>query len=172
MPATSQSQRRYFGWLEHSKSPDAAAKRDKSGMTHQQMHDFASTSDKGLPEHAANGVVPGKRRYFGQNTKPTMMADGAKGIPDPTGTVQGTQMPRERRYFGQHNMPGSQGMPHLADGANGHWMEKAFAHNKGGLHRALNVPQGQKIPAGKLSSAENSPNRHTREMANAAANAR
>ena len=37
----------------------------------------------------------------------------------------------------------------------GHWMEKAFnpAH-KGRLHRKLGVPQGQKIPAGKLAKAE------------------
>jgi hypothetical protein len=51
------------------------------------------------------------------------------------------------------------------------WMQKAFAHNKGGLHRALGVPQGKKIPAGKLRSATHSGNAHTRHMAQAAANA-
>ena len=48
MPAKSKAQRKYFGWLEHA--PEAAAKRKKSGMTHAQMHDFASTPEKGLPE--------------------------------------------------------------------------------------------------------------------------
>jgi len=32
------------------------------------------------------------------------------------------------------------------------WMQEAFSKNKGKLHRALGVPEGQKIPAGKLSS--------------------
>lgn len=56
MPAVSVKQRRYFGWLEHS--PDAAAERAKSGMSKSQMHDFASTPEKGLPsraEHMADG---------------------------------------------------------------------------------------------------------------------
>jgi hypothetical protein len=48
MPSVSKAQRRYFGWLEHS--PNAAAKRKASGMTHEQMHEFAATKDKGLPE--------------------------------------------------------------------------------------------------------------------------
>lgn len=33
-----------------------------------------------------------------------------------------------------------------------HWIQKA-TQNKGALHRKLHVPQGQKIPAGKLSAA-------------------
>jgi hypothetical protein len=48
MPSVSKAQRRYFGWLEHA--PDAASARKKSGMTKEQMHDFASTDEKGLPE--------------------------------------------------------------------------------------------------------------------------
>ena len=34
-----------------------------------------------------------------------------------------------------------------------HWMEKAFARNKGALHKNLGVAQGKKIPAGKLAAA-------------------
>jgi hypothetical protein len=37
--------------------------------------------------------------------------------------------------------------------------------NKGGLHRALGVPEGEKIPADKLESARNSSNPHVRRMA-------
>lgn len=48
MPAKSKAQRRYFGWLEHA--PEAASARKKSGMTKEQMHDFAATKDSGLPE--------------------------------------------------------------------------------------------------------------------------
>lgn len=40
--------------------------------------------------------------------------------------------------------------------------------NKGGLHRALGVPEGETIPAEKLSAAMNSKNSHVRRMANLA----
>lgn len=44
---------------------------------------------------------------------------------------------------------------------------RAMHHlNKGGLHRALSVPEGQKIPADKLEAARNSQNEHVRHMAN------
>jgi hypothetical protein len=47
MPSVSKKQRKFFGWLEHA--PEAAAKRKEVGMTHQEMHDYASTPEKGLP---------------------------------------------------------------------------------------------------------------------------
>jgi DNA-binding PadR family transcriptional regulator len=37
---------------------------------------------------------------------------------------------------------------------------------KGGLHRALGVAEGEKIPAAKLEAARNSKNAHVRKMAN------
>jgi hypothetical protein len=44
---------------------------------------------------------------------------------------------------------------------------RALHHlRKGGLHRALGVPAGQKIPAEKIASAKNSDNEHIRKMAN------
>lgn len=47
---------------------------------------------------------------------------------------------------------------------------RALHHlRKGGLHRALGVPEGQKIPAAKLASAKNSSNSHIKHMANFAA---
>lgn len=46
-------------------------------------------------------------------------------------------------------------------------LHRALHHmNKGGLHRALNVPEGEKIPAEKLAAAKNSKNEHVRHMAN------
>lgn len=41
-------------------------------------------------------------------------------------------------------------------------------HNlrKGGLHRALRIPEGEKIPAERLAQARNSKNEHIRHMAN------
>ena len=38
--------------------------------------------------------------------------------------------------------------------------------NKGGLHRALGVKEGEKIPADKLEKAKNSDNKHLAHMAN------
>jgi hypothetical protein len=35
----------------------------------------------------------------------------------------------------------------------GHWMEKAFAKNKGSLRRILGAKKGEKIPAKKLAKA-------------------
>lgn len=46
------------------------------------------------------------------------------------------------------------------------WIQKSgVAENKGGLHRALGVPEGQKIPADKLAAAAHSKNPHVRHMA-------
>lgn len=44
---------------------------------------------------------------------------------------------------------------------------RAMHHlNKGGLHRALNVPEGETIPAEKIEAAKNSSSEHVRHMAN------
>lgn len=45
-------------------------------------------------------------------------------------------------------------------------LHHAISHmNKGGLHRALGVPEGTKIPADKLAKAKNSDDEHIRHMA-------
>jgi hypothetical protein len=47
-----------------------------------------------------------------------------------------------------------------------HSLHRALAHmNKGGLHRALDVPEGETIPAAKMEKAKNSENPHVRRMA-------
>jgi len=44
---------------------------------------------------------------------------------------------------------------------------RAMHHlRKGGLHRALGVPEGEKIPAEKLEAARHSKNEHVKHMAN------
>lgn len=48
------------------------------------------------------------------------------------------------------------------------WMQKAFSKNKGSLHRALGVPEGETIPAGKLKSAAHSKSGLMRKRANLA----
>lgn len=50
-----------------------------------------------------------------------------------------------------------------------HSLHRALAHlNKGGLHRALHVPEGETIPKEKIAAAKNSPNTHLSKMANMA----
>lgn len=41
----------------------------------------------------------------------------------------------------------------------------SFPVHKGALHRALGVPEGEKIPAAKLAEASNSKDEHVRRMA-------
>lgn len=50
----------------------------------------------------------------------------------------------------------------------GGWIKKAVGNNKGALHRALHVPEGEKIPAKKLAKAEHSKNPTMRRRANLA----
>jgi hypothetical protein len=51
MPAPSKAMRRLAGLAEHHPSKVSAKNKSILGMTHQQLHDFASTPEKGLPEH-------------------------------------------------------------------------------------------------------------------------
>jgi hypothetical protein len=48
--------------------------------------------------------------------------------------------------------------------ANKNWISGAIKH-PGGLHRALGVPQGQKIPKSELNQAAKSKNPHLAKMA-------
>lgn len=45
-----------------------------------------------------------------------------------------------------------------------HWISSAIRH-PGALHKALGVPQGQKIPASKMAKAKHSKNPRIRKMA-------
>lgn len=46
---------------------------------------------------------------------------------------------------------------------------RAMRHlRKGGLHKALHIPEDQNIPADRLEAAMNSPNPHVAHMANMA----
>lgn len=53
MPAKSKAQRRLMAAAEHGADfPEAKALR--RSMTHEQLHDFAATSEHGLPAHVRN----------------------------------------------------------------------------------------------------------------------
>lgn len=58
MPATSKAQRKFFGMLEHN--PGMAKERGVD-MTKEQMHDFAATKEKGLPERKRSFKLPSSR---------------------------------------------------------------------------------------------------------------
>lgn len=62
MPAESKAFRRLAGLAEHHPEEVYPENRGVLKMTHEQLHDFASTPEKGLPERA-----PRKRRkYYGE----------------------------------------------------------------------------------------------------------
>ena len=59
--------------------------------------------------------------------------------------------------------------PDRPDGyAKGGWIKAAVGKHPGALHRALGVPQGEKIPASKLAKAAHSSNPTMRKRANLA----
>lgn len=59
MPSTSKSQQRLMAAAEHN-ADFPKAKAIRASMTHGQMHDFASGSMKGKPEHVKKGGHPHK----------------------------------------------------------------------------------------------------------------
>lgn len=90
-------------------------------------------------------------------------------IPKPKG--MSAQSVKDFASTPEKGLPAKAPAKHLADGGTpGHWMERAFAHNKGGLHRALNVPEGKTIPKGKVAKAA-AAGGHLGKMAQAAENA-
>lgn len=62
MPATSKAQQRLMGAAEHG-ATFPLARRLRKSMTHAQLHDFASGSMKGKPEHVKGSL---KRRMVGR----------------------------------------------------------------------------------------------------------
>lgn len=53
MPSESKAQRRFMAMVEHTPKSELSgkAKKAKESMTHKQLHDFAATKEKHLPEH-------------------------------------------------------------------------------------------------------------------------
>lgn len=120
-------------------------------MSHGQLHDFASTPRKGLPEHVKRMADGGKvsNQVFQQK--------------QPVGWME-----RARKSSGKP-------APHMADGkkdgSSGNWMERAFSSNKGGLHRATHTPEGKTIPSFQVKKMAASGSAHQKKMAQAAINA-
>lgn len=62
MPTVSRSFRRLAGMAEHHPEKVNPENKGILKMTQSQLHDFASTPEKGLPEHVKRG-----RRYYGES---------------------------------------------------------------------------------------------------------
>lgn len=58
MPSTSKAMRRLMGLAEHHPEQVRPENRGVLKMTHQQLHDFAATPEKGLPARASSGQHP------------------------------------------------------------------------------------------------------------------
>jgi hypothetical protein len=61
MPATSKAQRRFLAMAEHDPK---FAQAHGIHMTHQQLHDFASTKETKLPEHVKGKKKGGYQHVF------------------------------------------------------------------------------------------------------------
>jgi hypothetical protein len=83
MPARSTAQRRAMAIAEHHPEELHAANRGLLGMSHQQLHDFASTKEKGLPHYAGQHPHRNLGRYLhaprGNGLSTHMRAMSARG---------------------------------------------------------------------------------------------
>ena len=170
MPSTSVAQQHFFGGI-----LGGAIKKPK-GMTLDQVKDFARTSTKGLPEHKADGRKPMTNSVFQQSEpvrggkRPAWMEAGGSASAKKQPMLAEGDMPKTNgRPPGAYRVRAKSAM--MADGKKPEkWAAGAFAHNKGGLHRATGTPEGEKIPADKMQKALHSSNLHTKRMALAAHN--
>jgi len=55
MPAVSKAQQRLMQITEHAPDKLNPENRDVANMSHKQLHEFASGSEKGKPEHVKHG---------------------------------------------------------------------------------------------------------------------
>lgn len=84
---------------------------------------------------------------------------------------EGESYEEEAREHGRSEGGRAYGARFAEGGSPEKWIqESGVDRNKGGLHRALRVPEGEPIPARKLSKALHSENRHVRHMAQFAKN--
>ena len=68
MPAVSRAQRIAMAIAEHHPEELSAKNAGLKAMTHKQLHDFASTSEKHLPEHvhASYAIAHEARKHGGE----------------------------------------------------------------------------------------------------------
>lgn len=74
MPAQSRAQRRLFAAAEHG-ADFPMARKLRASMSMQQMHDFAATSEKGLPPHVASAPHPHRNLKQFLHPKKARLAD-------------------------------------------------------------------------------------------------
>ena len=69
MPAVSKKQRRFMAMVEHTPASELSgkAKEAKHSMSHEQLHDFAKTSEKHLPTRKQKKHERVDRKYQGHN---------------------------------------------------------------------------------------------------------
>ena len=141
MPATSKAQQALMAIAEHSPEKLYGRNKGVAKMSQSQLHDFAATKRKGLPEHVPH------------------LEDGMTN----TGYQQSEKFGRGSSWMERGRA--------MADGkAPEKWAGKAFAKNEGGLHRATGTPEGKPIPVYRVKRAAASGTPHEKKMAQAAIN--
>ena len=62
MPSLSKAQRKLMAIAEHHPEQVSPQNRGVLSMSHQQLHDFAATSERGLPQHKAARKIQAARK--------------------------------------------------------------------------------------------------------------
>ena len=115
------------------------------------QHDQVSGRD--FPQYAEGGAIPG-RKLAGIRPKKAKAGNLAKptaGDKQVASAQPGQQMPPQNTEASPDNQD-----PNIS-AADGKWIQGAVKH-PGALHKDLGVPEGEKIPKGKIKSAEKSDN--------------
>jgi hypothetical protein len=67
MPSVSKKQRRFMAMVEHTPKSELSGKaaKAKGSMTHEQLHEFAATKEKGLPTRKHKRQERARSKYQG-----------------------------------------------------------------------------------------------------------
>lgn len=178
-PAKSEAQRHLFALAEHHPDQLYAKNSGLANLSHQTLHDFAST------KHLADGAPTGGKmtnttfqqseRMSGKRPAWMEKATGSRATAAPAPKVPAASVPAYRVKSKKVTVAEPVKVKprmYMADGGKPEkWASEAFKpSHKGMLHKALSVPLGEKIPASKMSAAAHSKSAHVRHMAQAARN--
>lgn len=126
--------------------------RKRGGRVHPGLK---AEGEKGKERHDRS-----RRRKHRDDGGPVNAADKNQAMANSAGNAAIDQAAKQ--YNTPYSNQGNQQSDGKKDGG-GKWIQKAIKH-KGGLHRALHVPEGTKIPAKKMAKAAKSKNPRIRKM--------
>lgn len=115
----------------------------------------------GKGHHHKHGGRVKHRDDGGGVSKPERLSDPGADTSPMAVEEKGRALPMSQKQAAASSQMNEQAQGRKSGG--GKWIQGAIKH-PGGLHRALHVPQGQKIPAAKMAKASHSENPRIRRM--------